>query len=165
MPGSIGTQPALGHSPGGFGDLSAPLRRARQCVDREGQRPRGLQQSRFTPGASGRFGEGPRVELQLLAEKSGRRLGPEDVGRARADAGPVAEASPRRKCPRCRRKMDGVSVGSADPVHVDRCTEHGVWMDSGELGRIMAQLVPGGSSDEAVIVRFLGETFGSEPAN
>ncbi len=108
------------------------------------------------------FDEG---ELELLAEKSGRRLGPEDVGRARADAGPVAEASPRRKCPRCRRKMDGVSVGSADPVHVDRCTEHGVWMDSGELGRIMAQLVPGGSSDEAVIVRFLGETFGSEPAN
>jgi len=106
----------------------------------------------------------------LDAGPNGFDAGPRDAGALAdsgplADAGPVVEASPRRKCPRCKRKMSGVVVGSADPVHVDRCTEHGVWMDSGELGRIMTQLDPGGSSDEAVIVRFLGETFGDDSAH
>jgi len=110
------------------------------------------------------FDEG---ELELLAEKSSRRLRPEGVGHPRAAAGARVEdgATPRRKCPRCRRKMERVVAGSVDPVQVDRCTDHGMWLDSGELGRIMAQLEPGGSSDEAVIVRFLGETFGNEPAS
>jgi Zn-finger nucleic acid-binding protein len=108
------------------------------------------------------FDEG---ELELLAEKSGRRLGPEDVGHPRAGAGVEEKPAPRRKCPRCRRKMERVAAGSADPVQVDRCADHGVWLDSGELGRMMAQLEPGGSSDEAVILRFLGETFGNDPAS
>jgi Zn-finger nucleic acid-binding protein len=100
------------------------------------------------------FDEG---ELELLAERSGRRLDAEDVGR-RPDRPPKSQ---RRKCPRCRRWMDPVLVGSVDPVHVDRCAEHGIWLDRGELGKIMGQLESGTKGDEKVILQFLGETFGA----
>ena len=59
--------------------------------------------------------------------------------------------------------MDPVVVGSVDAVPVDRCPDHGLWLDPGELGRILGQLDPGRASDENVIMQFLGETFGKGP--
>lgn len=106
------------------------------------------------------FDEG---ELELLAEQVGRRLEGEDVGRA-PDRPPKSQ---RRKCPRCRKWMDPVVVGAPETVHVDRCPDHGIWLDRGELGRIMGQLDAGRVDDEQVIMQFLGETFGkaSEVSN
>jgi Zn-finger nucleic acid-binding protein len=98
------------------------------------------------------FDEG---ELEILAERSGRRLDPHDVG----DSSGVPVTEKARRCPRCRRKMQKVFVGPDRPVLVDRCGEHGLWLDRGELGKIMRQLTSTGTSDEALILRFLGETF------
>ena len=98
-------------------------------------------------------------ELELLAEKTGRTLDPEDVGRE--SAGSHAEAL--RRCPRCDKKMEKALVGRRDPVLVDRCERHGVWLDAGELGSIVAQLDAAGISDQAIIVEFLGETFRNRP--
>jgi Zn-finger nucleic acid-binding protein len=103
------------------------------------------------------FDEG---ELELLAEKSGRRLEAEDLG----DARPKTTPPVRRKCPRCRRKLLHVLAGSVLPVEVDRCDAHGFWLDRGELGKIMRQLPSGQDSDAAVILHFLGETFAAEDA-
>lgn len=98
------------------------------------------------------FDEG---ELDLLAEKTGRRLDPEDFGQ---DA-ELSHGEAYRRCPRCDARMEKALVGDAPPVLVDRCETHGVWLDSGELGTIMRQLDRTERSDEAVIARFLGETF------
>lgn len=95
-------------------------------------------------------------ELELLADHWGRRLAPADVGRP---SEPAAGEPPRR-CPRCRRRMERVGAGAADPVPIDRCLEHGLWLDRGELGRILGQLPSVSDHDEALILRFLGETFG-----
>jgi Zn-finger nucleic acid-binding protein len=98
------------------------------------------------------FDEG---ELELLAEKTGRRLEAEDVGLAATERG----SGKGRRCPRCKKKMDEVAAGRRLPVQVDRCDDHGVWLDRGELGRILGQIETDPDSDEAVIVGFLGETF------
>lgn len=93
-------------------------------------------------------------ELELLAEKAGRDLRPAVLGHAPADK--VTEQS--RRCPRCRRKMAKVEVPGGSKVIVDRCAEHGVWFDAGELGAVMSELA---GDDESIghVVRFLGETF------
>jgi Zn-finger nucleic acid-binding protein len=55
--------------------------------------------------------------------------------------------------------METVLAGRRDPVEVDRCDEHGIWLDRGELGRMIGQLTKHADGDEALIMRFLGETF------
>jgi len=95
-------------------------------------------------------------ELELLAEHHGLRLEPADVGRPHE----AVAGEPPRRCPRCRRRMERVAAGVADRVPIDRCREHGLWLDRDELGRIFSQLAPGSVHEEARIVRFLGETFG-----
>lgn len=95
-------------------------------------------------------------ELELLAEKAGRRLDPGMIGRP---AGRVREA--KRRCPRCRRRMEKVApAGDVGPL-LDRCKAHGLWFDAGELGLLMQQLE--GQSDEAAVVNFLNETFARPP--
>ena len=51
------------------------------------------------------------------------------------------------------------SMGSDDLVLVDRCTEHGLWLDQGELGKIMSQIPTTSDDPKWTVVRFLGETF------
>jgi len=94
-------------------------------------------------------------ELELLAERSGRRLETDDVGRPGARPG----AGKPRRCPRCRRRMRPALAGRSEPVTIDRCADHGLWFDRGELGSLMRQLGPGAAIDESVILSFLGETF------
>ena len=101
------------------------------------------------------FDEG---ELELLGERAGRRLETEDVG---GRAGDRVEKGTRR-CPRCRRRMEQVSLASGEdsPVQVDRCRDHGIWLDRGELGGIMSRRAPSPDTDEGLMMEFLGETFG-----
>ncbi len=91
-------------------------------------------------------------ELELLAAKAGKNLEPGMIGRS---AGKVEEA--RRRCPRCRHKMEKAAPSDDDTLLLDRCKAHGLWFDAGELGSLMRRLE--GQSDAAAVVGFLNETF------
>lgn len=100
------------------------------------------------------FDEG---ELELLGEKVGRILDVEDLGRR---AGRVAAKS-KRRCPRCPRHMEeiGLQAPGGTDVVVDRCRDHGFWLDRGELGALMSRLEKRSDTDEGLVLEFLGETF------
>lgn len=48
------------------------------------------------------------------------------------------------KCPVCCKMMNRVNFGSKSGVVVDRCREHGVWLDSGELRSLSEWVKAGG---------------------
>jgi Zn-finger nucleic acid-binding protein len=48
------------------------------------------------------------------------------------------------KCPVCRRLMNRRVFGVRSGVAVDVCREHGIWLDAGELGRILKWAKAGG---------------------
>ena len=71
---------------------------------------------------------------------------------------PVEEK--RLKCPRCRKKMEKVEVGSDTKELLDRCTHgDGLWFDGGELHRVLEHLheATGGGVGQAVA--FVEEVF------
>jgi Zn-finger nucleic acid-binding protein len=88
-------------------------------------------------------------ELELLAETSGRAIDSGSLSRS------AAQGSAKRRCPRCRRKMHPATVGSEEAVQIDACPDHGIWLDRGELGRILSDPSVG----DGPLQRFLGETF------
>lgn len=49
-----------------------------------------------------------------------------------------------RPCPDCRKLMNRIGYGARSGVIVDTCREHGVWLDGGELRRILHWLHAGG---------------------
>lgn len=100
------------------------------------------------------FDEG---ELELLGEKTGRKLETEDLGRR---AGEQVEAGDRR-CPRCRSRMERLRLddGGTQVAEIDRCPAHGFWLDRGELGTLLRSRTRSAESDEGVVLQFLGETF------
>ena len=60
-----------------------------------------------------------------------------------------------RRCPRCNRKMDIVSVGAG--VELDHCpVGHGLWLDAGEI-RAVVRSFSGG--EEGVVAQFFAEMF------
>jgi len=48
------------------------------------------------------------------------------------------------KCPECHKVMNRVNFGSRSGVILDRCTEHGVWLDGGELRHLFEWMKAGG---------------------
>lgn len=100
------------------------------------------------------FDEG---ELELLGEKAGRVLDPEDLGRGAGES--IGRGT--RRCPRCRRKMQqlALAAGADRSVQVDRCPHHGIWLDRGELGSLMRRRAPSRDTDGGLMLEFLGETF------
>ncbi len=48
------------------------------------------------------------------------------------------------KCPVCRNLMNRVSFGTKSGVVVNRCREHGVWLDGGELRHLFEWMKAGG---------------------
>ena len=54
-----------------------------------------------------------------------------------------------RKCPVCRKMMNRINYGQSSGVVVDRCRDHGVYLDAGELRRIQAWVRAGGRLDAA----------------
>jgi Zn-finger nucleic acid-binding protein len=56
------------------------------------------------------------------------------------DALPVAYI----KCPVCSQIMNRVNFGARSGVVVDRCREHGIWLDGGELRRLCEWMKAGG---------------------
>ncbi len=56
---------------------------------------------------------------------------------------PLAGKPPeeKRRCPRCRAKMEKALIGSGDDVDIDRCRRgHGLWFDGGELDTVVRGL-------------------------
>jgi Zn-finger nucleic acid-binding protein len=110
----------------------------------------------WCPDCSGLwFDEG---ELVLLGEKAGRPLEAEHLGGREGD---TVERG-KRRCPRCPRKMKqvGMASGDGERVQIDRCDEHGIWLDRGELGAILSRTTWRGDPEEDLMLDFLGETFG-----
>lgn len=56
-------------------------------------------------------------------------------------------------CPVCRKMMNRVNFGRRSGVVVDQCRNHGVWLEGGELHRLMEWKKAGGQ----VLDRQLGE--------
>ena len=48
------------------------------------------------------------------------------------------------KCPVCRKIMNRVNFGHRSGVVIDRCRDHGVWLDGGELRHLMEWTKAGG---------------------
>ncbi len=49
------------------------------------------------------------------------------------------------KCPVCRKLMNRMNFGTKSGVIVDRCKDHGVWLDSGELKHLLEWRKAGGA--------------------
>ncbi|GAB6143161.1 zf-TFIIB domain-containing protein [Desulfocicer niacini] len=48
------------------------------------------------------------------------------------------------KCPVCEKIMNRINFGARSGVIVDRCAEHGVWLDGGELRHLFEWMKAGG---------------------
>jgi Zn-finger nucleic acid-binding protein len=48
------------------------------------------------------------------------------------------------KCPVCQKLMNRLNFGSQSGVIVDKCKEHGIWLDGGELRHLMEWTKSGG---------------------
>ncbi|MDQ1352798.1 MAG: hypothetical protein QG657_3104, partial [Acidobacteriota bacterium] len=48
------------------------------------------------------------------------------------------------KCPVCRKLMNRINFGAQSGVIVDKCKDHGVWLDGGELRQLMEWMKAGG---------------------
>lgn len=54
-----------------------------------------------------------------------------------------------RKCPQCGKLMNRVNFGARSGVITDQCRGHGIWLDAGELKRLVEWKNSGGSQLEA----------------
>jgi Zn-finger nucleic acid-binding protein len=48
------------------------------------------------------------------------------------------------KCPVCSKIMNRVNFGAKSGVIIDRCSEHGIWLDGGELRHLLEWVKAGG---------------------
>jgi Zn-finger nucleic acid-binding protein len=62
---------------------------------------------------------------------------------------PIEAAVAYRKCPRCGKLMNRVNFGARSGVITDQCRGHGIWLDAGELKRLVEWKNSGGSVLEA----------------
>jgi len=79
-------------------------------------------------------------ELELLTELAG--IEPAELARALRLARAVDKG--RRRCPRCRRRMEIIEVGRATRVALDRCPAgHGLWLERGEVEAVVGSVSEG----------------------
>lgn len=95
-----------------------------------------------------------RGELQEIVEKSGGGDAMLDSIRPAAETGEKS-----RRCPVCRKKMEKAAFQDKPPVILDRCADHGIWLDRGELKAVISRRVPGyrDSGLAAVLQDIFGE--------
>lgn len=48
------------------------------------------------------------------------------------------------KCPACAKMMNRINFGARSGVVIDRCKEHGIWLDAGELRQLCEWMKAGG---------------------
>jgi Zn-finger nucleic acid-binding protein len=100
-------------------------------------------------------------EVDTLAEQA--RLPAPDLGRlrsARASGRPT-----RRRCPRCIARLLEIPIGTGTPLHVDACPrEHGLWLDAGEMERLIHSDSKGTEGEVARFFADLYKVAGAAPA-
>ncbi|MBI5439820.1 MAG: zf-TFIIB domain-containing protein [Deltaproteobacteria bacterium] len=84
-------------------------------------------------------------ELEALLDGSIRNAFTIDYGRLEAlSESRASEVVRYGKCPVCGTFMNRVGFGSRSGVVVDQCKRHGVWLDAGELRRLLEWRKAGG---------------------
>jgi Zn-finger nucleic acid-binding protein len=95
-------------------------------------------------------------ELEQIAELAAVPTGPLTSALQTSRPGPRTK----RRCPRCRRKLNTVVVGTDPPVEIDRCPlEHGLWLDAGELKTLITSFAGG---EEGAVAVFFGDLLRHE---
>lgn len=69
----------------------------------------------------------------------------------------IKTAEKKKRCPVCRKSMEKLLVGNAQPVLLDRCVLHGSWFDEGELKKTLALSCRDGISSP--VARLLDDMF------
>lgn len=91
-------------------------------------------------------------ELELLLE--GSKAKEELLGSLEIDN---EAKEKKRKCPRCSKRMEKISIGTAERILIDKCPVHdGIWFDGGEL---MAVIRMGSFPPETKIYEVLSAIF------
>jgi Zn-finger nucleic acid-binding protein len=65
-----------------------------------------------------------------------------------------------KRCPVCRNRMDKILIGQTDAVLLDRCKDHGMWSDAGELKKILA--LSGAEGSSGALARVLNNMFSAQ---
>jgi len=82
-------------------------------------------------------------------------------------ARPEAKSSEdKRKCPICNQTMKKTLIGVNEGITVDACSlGHGLWLDGGELNRLLDQINAAASKDTATdkVETFLNDVFKFRP--
>lgn len=86
-------------------------------------------------------------ELEALLETTVSNVF--EINKSRLDTNKVAKRTGEQgafyiKCPICSKIMNRVNFGTNSGVIVDRCKEHGVWLDGGELRHLFEWMKAGG---------------------
>lgn len=92
-------------------------------------------------------------ELETLIDSSVRSTSEVDTRRLQAiiEEESIVRQPPTEniKCPECLKTMNRKRYGSRAGVIVDRCRDHGVWLDGGELSQILKWAHAGGREYDA----------------
>lgn len=95
-------------------------------------------------------------ELEQIAELADVPPGPLSEALQSPGAGPRSK----RRCPRCRRRLTTVAIGSDPAIEIDRCPrEHGLWFDAGELAALIRSFAEG---DVGAVAAFLADLLRHE---
>lgn len=102
------------------------------------------------------FDEG---ELHLLPQAVGFKADLPDI-----KALPKVESTQKpHPCPRCRAKMDKVTLQAGSDLILDRCSRgDGIWFDAGELGKMIKAHAIAQAGAGGQMAHFLGEALGIE---
>jgi Zn-finger nucleic acid-binding protein len=93
-------------------------------------------------------------ELEWIAERAGVEPGPLTEA-VEADKGRGQRTE--LKCPRCRRRMEMLSIGAKPAVQIDRCRHgDGLWFDEGEMEKVIASFAAG---EEGAVGRFFADLY------
>ena len=95
-------------------------------------------------------------ELEQIAELAGVSAGPLSAALQADEVGTRGK----RRCPRCRRRLTAVAIGSDPAIEIDRCAhEHGMWLDQGELRALITSFAEG---EGGAVATFLGNLLRHE---
>lgn len=95
-------------------------------------------------------------ELETITELAGVAPGALSEAIQGVGRGPKAK----RRCPRCNRKLEIITVGRRVTVELDRCpVGHGLWLDRGETVAVIESFSEG---EEGLVARFLSSLFHDE---
>ncbi len=86
-------------------------------------------------------------ELEALLEDTVKNVF--EINRSRLAQFNLSDITPSRsatyvKCPVCANLMNRINFGARSGVVIDRCKEHGVWLDAGELRQLSEWMKAGG---------------------